>query len=110
MKITDVKVNLAAHQEPLKAFASITLDDCFVVHDLRIIKTADKMFVAMPSKKLPGGNFRKDTYKDIVHPINQHTRKMIEESVLSKYHSIVQETQNHQSGSISLEERKKQAE
>ena len=110
MKITDVKVNLATHQEPLKAFASITLDDCFVVHDLRIIKTADKMFVAMPSKKLPGGNFRKDTYKDIVHPINQHTRKMIEESVLSKYQSVIQEAQNGQGDDGSVEEQKKQAE
>ncbi|MCY4512861.1 MAG: SpoVG family protein [Bdellovibrionales bacterium] len=109
MKITDVKVNLAAHQEPLKAFASITLDDCFVVHDLRIIKTADKMFVAMPSKKLPGGNFRKDIYKDIVHPINQHTRKMIEESVLSKYHSVIEKAQDHHEDN-SVEEQKKQAE
>ena len=105
MKITDVKVNLATQQEPLKAFASITLDDCFVVHDLRIIKTADKMFVAMPSKKLPGGNFRKDTYKDIVHPINQHTRKMIEESVLSKYQSVIQEAQNGQEDDSSVEEK-----
>ena len=94
MKITDVKVNLATHQDPLKAFASITLDDCFVVHDLRVIKTADKMFVAMPSKKLPGGNLRKDMYKDIVHPINQNMRKMIEESVLSKYQSVISEVQN----------------
>ena len=105
MKITDVKVNLAAHQDPLKAFASITLDDCFVVHDLRVIKTAEKMFVAMPSKKLPGGNFRKDIYKDIVHPINQQTRKMIEESVLSEYESVVQETSGDQNNNSEKEQK-----
>ena len=91
MKITDVKISLVSQQDPLKAFASITLDDSFVVHDLRIIQTTDKTFVAMPSKKLPSGNFKKDTYKDIVHPINQQTRRMIEDSVLSEYRSVTQE-------------------
>ena len=85
MKITQVKINLVSG-EPLKAFASITLESCFVIHDLRIIKTQDKMFVAMPSKKLPDGE-----HKDIVHPINQETRKQIEQVVLEAYQKTIRE-------------------
>lgn len=76
-------------REPLKAFASITIDDCFVVHDLRIIKT-DRIFVAMPSKKikLEDGNV---SHKDIAHPINQSTREEIEQAVLKEYQNIIKE-------------------
>ena len=90
MKITDVKINLMPNQEPLKAFVSITFDDCFVVHDLRIIKTQGKTFVAMPSKKVRDGNRQIDAYKDIAHPINPETRNLIEKTVLEKYESVVQ--------------------
>ena len=90
MKITDVKINLMPNQEPLKAFVSITFDNCFVVHDLRIIKTQGKTFVAMPSKKVRDGNRQIDAYKDIAHPINPETRNLIEKTVLEKYQSAVQ--------------------
>ena len=82
MKITDIKINLVGG-EPLKAFASITFDSCFVVHDLRVIRTENKMFVAMPSKKLPQG------HKDIVHPITKEMREEIERAVLQAYRDIV---------------------
>ena len=90
MKITDVKISLMSNQEPLKAFVSITFDECFVVHDLRIIKTQGKTFVAMPSKKIRNGNREVDTYKDIAHPINSEMRDSIEKAVLEKYKEAVQ--------------------
>ena len=91
MKITEIKINLVRNQNPLKAFASITIEDCFVVHDLRIIKTEDKIFVAMPSKRVPDGN-REQEYKDIAHPINKETRDEIEKMVLDKYYAVTGET------------------
>ncbi|MDE0091755.1 MAG: septation regulator SpoVG [Oligoflexia bacterium] len=90
MEITDVKINLISNQEPLKAFVSITFDSCFVVHDLRIIKTQGKIFVAMPSKKIRDGNRATETYKDIAHPINSEMRDSIEKVVLERYKSAVQ--------------------
>ena len=90
MKITDVKINLISNQEPLKAFVSITFDNCFVVHDLRVIRTQGKTFVAMPSKKIRDGNRQVDVYKDIAHPINSEMRDLIEKAVLEKYQSAVQ--------------------
>ena len=91
MKITDVKISLMSNQEPLKAFVSITFDECFVVHDLRVIKTQGKTFVAMPSKKIRNGNREVDSYKDIAHPINSEMRDTIEKAVLEKYKSAVQD-------------------
>lgn len=90
MKITDIKINLMPNQEPLKAYVSITFDNCFVVHDLRIIKTQGKTFVAMPSKKIRDGNRQVDSYKDIAHPINPEARSLIEKAVLEKYQLAVQ--------------------
>ena len=88
MEITEVKINLMPDQDPLKAFASITFDNCFVVHDLRVIKTKGKTFVAMPSKKIRDGN-RPDSYRDIAHPIKPETRSLIEKAVLEKYDQVV---------------------
>ena len=89
MKITDVKINLMPEHDPLKAFASITIDDCFVVHDLRVIKTDNKMFVAMPSKQIHTDSGK--SHKDIAHPINKTTREEIEKTVLEKYEKIITE-------------------
>ena len=89
MKVTEIKIILMPNQDPLKAFVSITFDDSFVVHDLRIIKTKEKLFVAMPSKKIKDGN-RGDSYKDIAHPIKPEMRSAIEEAVLEKYKQTVQ--------------------
>ena len=85
IKITDIKITLKPNQEPLKAFASITLQKCFVIHDLRIIKANDKIFVAMPSKKIKHPNQTQTFYKDIAHPINKDMRDLIEDSVLKEY-------------------------
>ena len=84
MKITDVKINLMPSNKPLKAFVSITVDECFVIHDLRIIKNDMKTFVAMPSKKIQDSQ-GKDIYKDIAHPINAKAREQIEDAVMQAY-------------------------
>ena len=60
--------------------ASVTIDDCFVVHDVKIIEGADGCFIAMPSKRTPDGE-----YKDIVHPLNTETREMMAEAILAEY-------------------------
>ena len=90
MEITEVKINLMPGQDPLKAYASIIFDNCFVVHDLRVIKTPEKTFVAMPSKKIKSGNRLEDSYKDIAHPIKKEMRIVIEKAVLDQYEQTVQ--------------------
>ncbi|NCN40850.1 septation regulator SpoVG [bacterium] len=84
MKITDVKV-FPVNEERLKAYITITIDDCFVIRDLKIIKGHDGLFVAMPSKKRKDGQF-----KDIAHPLNQETRSHIETSVFEAYKAQVE--------------------
>jgi stage V sporulation protein G len=79
MKITEVKV-FPVNEERLKAYVSITFDDCFVVRDLKVIQGTSGLFVAMPSKKRKDGQFR-----DIAHPLNQETRAMIEDMVFEAY-------------------------
>lgn len=79
MKITAVSMRVV-DREKVKAFASITIDDEFVVHDLRIIEGQKGLFVAMPSRKLPNGEFR-----DVAHPIKPEVREMIQGIVLDEY-------------------------
>jgi stage V sporulation protein G len=85
MEITEIKI-YPISQEQLKAYVTITLDNCFVIRDLKIIQGDRRLFVAMPNKKDKKGIFR-----DIVHPINADTRTMIEQAVLSRYYAIVAE-------------------
>lgn len=80
MKITDVRVRMVSKDEKLKAVASVTFDECFVVHDIKVISGRDGLFISMPSRKTPEGE-----YKDIVHPINTETREMIREAILAEY-------------------------
>ena len=81
MDITEVRIRLIKKDEgKLKAVASITIDDCFVVHDVKIIEGNDGCFIAMPSKKTPEGE-----YKDIVHPLNTETREMLGKIILAEY-------------------------
>lgn len=83
MKITEVKV-FPVNEERLKAYVTITIDDCFVVRDLKIIKGNEGLFVAMPSKKRKDGQF-----KDIAHPLNQETRNEIETAIFDAYEKEV---------------------
>ncbi|NIA10893.1 MAG: septation regulator SpoVG [Nitrospiraceae bacterium] len=84
MDVTEVRV-FPVNEEKLKAYVTITFDDCFVVRDLKIINGNNGLFVAMPSKKRKDG-----TFKDTAHPLNNETRKMIEEKVLAEYEKEIQ--------------------
>jgi stage V sporulation protein G len=83
MEITEVRV-FPVSEEKLKAYVTITFDDCFVVRDLKVIHGNSGLFVAMPSKKRKDGTFR-----DTAHPLNNETRERIESRVLSEYEKEV---------------------
>ena len=81
MKITDIRIRLIQNEESkLKAVASITIDECFVVHDIKVLEGNQGYFVSMPTRKTPEGE-----YKDVAHPINTPTREEINKLVLAKY-------------------------
>ena len=82
MKITDVRLRLANGEEgsKLKAYADITFEECFVIHGLKIIEGKNGMFVAMPSRRMPNGEF-----KDIAHPISTELRNSINKMVIEKF-------------------------
>ena len=85
--ITDVRVRLVKKDDAkLKAVASIIIDDCFVIHDIKVIEGTDGNFIAMPSRKTPDGEF-----KDIAHPINTNTREMIRNKVFEAYEKALKE-------------------
>lgn len=87
MKISDVRVRLLKKDDAkLKAVASIIIEDCFVIHDIKIIAGTDGDFIAMPSRKTPEG-----TYKDIAHPINTETREEIKKLILDAYQQALTE-------------------
>ena len=87
MKISDIRIRLVDKEDSkLKAVASITIDDCFVVHDIKIIEGKEGYFISMPSKKTPDGEF-----KDIVHPINTETREAISAQVIDAYKATPRE-------------------
>ncbi len=81
MKISDVRIRLVEKDgSKLKAVASITIDECFVIHDIKIIEGKEGFFISMPSRKTPDGE-----YRDIVHPINTETREQIIDAILKAY-------------------------
>lgn len=87
MKISDVRIKLIEKDDSkLKAVASITIDDCFVVHDIKVIEGKEGYFISMPAKKSPDGNFI-----DIAHPINTETRDAISAQVLEAFKSAPRE-------------------
>lgn len=87
MVVTEVKVFPVKNEdERLKAFATVTFDECFIIRDLKIIDGIDGLFVAMPSKKRKDGK-----YKDIAHPLNNETREHIELAVLDAYNDEITE-------------------
>ncbi len=85
MRITDVRVRKVAKEGKLKAVVSITLDDEFVVHDIKVIEGEKGLFIAMPSKKAADGE-----YRDIAHPINSSTRERIQRMILDKYEEALE--------------------
>lgn len=86
MEITDIKVRKINAEGRMKAVVSVTFDDAFVVHDIKVIEGMDKLFIAMPSRKTPG-----DGFKDIAHPINAPMRELLQSMILSKYEESLTE-------------------
>ena len=86
MTITDVRIRKIAAEGKMKAIVSITFDNEFVVHDIKIIEGQNGLFIAMPSRKTPDGEF-----KDIAHPINTDTREKIQSSILKASEAAVEE-------------------
>ena len=86
MKITDVRIRKVAREGKMKAVVSITIDEEFVVHDIKVIEGEKGLFIAMPSKKALDGE-----YRDIAHPINSDTRERIQKIILEKYEEALKE-------------------
>ena len=84
MKITEVRIRRIENEGKMRAVASVTFDDCFVVHDIKIIDGANGRFVAMPSRKMAENDFR-----DIAHPINSVTRAEIQNIILTRYEETI---------------------
>lgn len=85
LNITDVKLRPVPEGSKVKALASITVDNCFVVHDLKVVEGNGGLFVAMPSRKGPDGVFR-----DVAHPIDPETRQLISDLVMQKYRETLE--------------------
>ncbi len=85
MNITDVRVRKVAKEGKMKAVVSITIDDEFVVHDIKVIDGEKGLFIAMPSRKAADGE-----YRDIAHPINSDTREKIQKIILNKFEEVME--------------------
>ena len=83
MQITDVRIRKVAKEGKMKAVVSITIDNEFVVHDIKVIEAEKGLFIAMPSRKAADGE-----YRDIAHPINSDTRNMIQTLILEQYEAM----------------------
>ncbi|SHI07250.1 MULTISPECIES: septation regulator SpoVG [Sporanaerobacter] len=86
MKVTDVRIRKVTDEGKMKAIVSVTFDDEFVVHDIKIIEGQNGLFIAMPSRKMADGEFR-----DIAHPINSETRSRIQEAIFKEYEKSISE-------------------
>ncbi|PWM64123.1 MAG: septation protein SpoVG [Eubacteriales Family XIII. Incertae Sedis bacterium] len=86
MNITDVRVRKVSEEGKMKAVISITFDDEFVVHDIKIIEGQNGPFIAMPSRKMGEGDFR-----DIAHPLNSETRNKIKDAIFAEYEKVLAE-------------------
>ncbi len=86
MKITDVRIRKIASEGKMKAIVSVTFENEFVVHDIKVIEGQSGLFIAMPSRKTPDGEF-----KDIAHPINTETRESLQQAILSEYEKVKNE-------------------
>ena len=84
MQITDIRIRKVEKEGKMKAVVSITLDEEFVVHDIKVIEGEKGLFIAMPSRKANDGE-----YRDIAHPINSNTRERIQSMILAKYEETI---------------------
>ena len=88
MNITDVRIRKVSNEGKMKAIVSITFDDEFVVHDVKIIEGQNGLFVAMPSRKMGEGDFR-----DIAHPLLSETRNKIKDAIFAEYDKLVDDSE-----------------
>lgn len=86
VEITDIRVKKVSSEGKMKAVVSVTFDNAFVVHDIKVIEGQEKLFTAMPSRRTPDNEF-----KDIAHPINSEMREMLETAIIAKYNETVLE-------------------
>ena len=86
MEITDIRVRKLNTEGKMKAVVSVTFDNTIVIHDIKIIDGQEKLFIAMPSRKTPDGEF-----KDIAHPINAQMRQYLEDAILKQYEAALAE-------------------
>ena len=84
MQITDVRIRKVDKEGKMKAIVSITLDDVFVVHDIKVIEGEKGLFIAMPSRKTPEGE-----YRDIAHPISHEVRESLQKAILEAYEKVL---------------------
>ena len=84
MEITDIRVKKVTSEGKMKAVASVTFDNAFVVHDIKVIEGVEKLFTAMPSRRTPENEF-----KDIAHPINSEMREMLDKAIIEKYNETL---------------------
>ncbi len=84
MEITDVRVKKVKSENRMKAIASVTFDNEFAVHDIKVIESTNGLFIAMPSKKRPNTG----EFKDVAHPINAETREKIQSAILKEYEAL----------------------
>lgn len=89
MNITDIRIRTVANANNLKAIATITIDDAFAVHDIKVIEANGVKFIAMPSRKI-GDSQR---FVDVAHPINQETRTMLQDLILAEYEKVAAEVE-----------------
>ena len=89
MKITDVRIRKITDDEKMRAVVSITIDNEFVVHDIKIINGSNGEFIAMPNKRLGNGDFR-----DITHPLTAKTREKICDAIFKEYHRVLEEQES----------------
>ncbi len=86
MEITDIRIRKISNEGKMKAIVSLTFDDAFAVHDIKVIEGQERLFVAMPSRRTPDGEF-----KDIAHPINAQMREQIQTAILDRYQAALLE-------------------
>ena len=91
MKITDVRIKKVGNEGKLRAYVSVTFDDSFVVHNLKVIDGQSGIFVAMPSRKTTSGEF-----KDVAHPINSAFREILQKAVLEEYNKETEKQESEE--------------
>jgi len=84
LNITDIRVKKIPSEGKMRAVVSVTFDDAFVVHDIKVIEGQEKLFTAMPSRRTPENEF-----KDIAHPINSEMRETLEKAIIAKYEEVI---------------------